>query len=180
MIRSLSLELGEALLQAQELLVVSGLDELVDEGGRRGEADGEPLLAGGECEAERDVGLAGTAGAKGDDVFTALDVVATGEFQDEGLVEGGDGREIEAVEAFDGGKARRLDAPLDHAALAVDELQLGQTQQIADVIRPLAGAKPSLLVVLAQEARQLEFLEVMGEQDLRRLAHGPAPDSKTI
>ena len=36
--------------------------------------------------------------------------------------------------ALDHGEARRLDAPLDHAALAVDQLELGKTQKIANVV----------------------------------------------
>ncbi len=36
------------------------------------------------------------------------------------------------------------------------------------------------LVILAQEGRQLEFLEVMGEQELGRLAHGYGPASRLI
>ena len=80
----------------------------------------------------------------------------------------------------DGGKAGRLDAPLDHAAFAVHELEFGQAQQIADMIRPLAGTEPSDLVVLAQKGRQLELLEVVGKQDLWRLAHGSASESRVM
>ena len=83
----------------------------MDQGRGGGKADGQPLLAGREAETQSDVGLAGAAGAKSDDVLAALDVVATGEVQDQSLVEAGDGREIEAVEALDGGKAGGLDAP---------------------------------------------------------------------
>ncbi len=63
------------------------------------------------------------------------------------------GRHVEAVEAFDGGKSRRLDAPLDHAALAVDQLQLGQAQQVARVPHVLRGTETGNLLMLAQEGR---------------------------
>ena len=68
--------------------------------------------------------------------LAALDVLAAGQLQDQRLVERGDDLEVEAVEALDHGEARRLDAPLDHAALAVDQLELGESQQVADVIDP--------------------------------------------
>ena len=41
---------------------------------RRGEGDAEALLAGGQAQAQGDVGLAGAAVAQGDDVFAAQDV----------------------------------------------------------------------------------------------------------
>ena len=61
------------------------------------------------------------------------------------------------------GKARRLDAPLDHAALAVDQLQLSQAQEVARVVHVLCGTEAGNLLVLAQEGRQFELLEMMGE-----------------
>jgi hypothetical protein len=96
--------------------------------------------------------------------LAALDAFTAGELEDQGLVEAGDGLEVQAVETFDDGKARRLDAPFDHAALAVDELQLGQAQQEARVVQGLGGTVAGKLLVLAQEGRQLELLEVMREQ----------------
>ena len=78
------------------------------------------------------------------------------------------------------GEARRLDAPLDHAALAVDQLELGESQQVADVIDAFRGALPGDLVVLAQEGRQLQRLEVVGEQHLRCVGHAPSPDSRLM
>jgi hypothetical protein len=42
------------------------------------------------------------------------------------------------------------------------------------MIEALGGALPGELVVLAQERRQLERLEVMSEQKLRRISHDAA------
>jgi hypothetical protein len=47
------------------------------------------------------------------------------------------------------------------------------------VINPLGSALPSQLVTLAQEARQLQCLEVMGEQNLERIGHAAAPASSS-
>ena len=95
------------------------------------------------------------------------------------------GLEVEGIQALDRGKTGRLDAPLDHAAFAVDQLQLGKTQQKARVVAVLCGAETGKLLVLAQEGRQLEFLEMMGEQDPRfsamgGLAHGRGPPIRLI
>ena len=76
-------------------------------------------------------------------------------------------REVEAVEALHGRELGRLDAALDHAPLALDQLQLGQPQQVAGMVDAFGGALAGDLVVLAQERRQLQRLEVMGEQNLR-------------
>ena len=64
--------------------------------------------------------------------------------------------------------------------LAVDQLELGESQQVADVIDAFRGALPGDLVVLAQEGRQLQRLEVVGEQHLRCVGHAPSPDSRLM
>ena len=171
---------GELLLEPQQLLVIAGLDEFVDQCGGGDEADREALLAGRQAETEGDVGLAGAAVAERDEVLAALDVLAAGQLQDQRLVERGDDLEVEAIEALDHGEARRLDAPLDHAALAVDELELGKTQKIANVVDAFRGTLPGDLVVLPQERRQLQPLEVVDEQHLPCVGHAPSPDSRLM
>ena len=63
---------------------------------------------------------------------------------------------------------------VDHPPFAVDQFQFGQAQQKANMIEALGGALPSELVVLAQERRQLERLQVMSEQKLGRIGHDAA------
>jgi hypothetical protein len=46
------------------------------------------------------------------------------------------------------------------------------------MIDPLGGALPGEFVVFAQERRQLERLEMMREQQLRRVTHDAAPLSR--
>jgi hypothetical protein len=62
------------------------------------------------------------------------------------------------------GESRLLDPTLHHAPYAIDQLQISQAQQKADMIEALGSALPSELAVLAQERRQLERLQVMSEQ----------------
>ncbi len=64
--------------------------------------------------------------------------------------------EVEA-ELLYGGEPGLLDA-LDHAALSVDQFQLREPGEIADMVDAIAGAVPRLLIVLAQEGRQLQTL----------------------
>ena len=73
-------------------------------------------------------------------------------------------RRIEAVEALDRWEPRFLDPTLHHASLSIDQLQFGEAQQKADMVEILGGALPSKLLILAQERRQLERLQVMSEQ----------------
>ena len=68
----------------------------------------------------------------------------------------------------------------DHVAFAVDQLQLGQAQEIARVADVLCGTEAGNLLMLAQECWQLEFFEMMGEQDLWGLAHGRDPVSRLM
>jgi hypothetical protein len=46
-------------LEAEQLLLVAGLDQFVDQGGRGGEAHAMAVLAGCQAEGQRDMGLAG-------------------------------------------------------------------------------------------------------------------------
>ena len=111
--------LCQLLLQAQQAFFIPGLHQFMNQGSGREEADGEPLLAGRQTETEGDMGLASSAVAERDDILTTLDVFASRQLQNQHLVERGDGLEVEAVEAFDGGEPGLSDPPLDHAALTV-------------------------------------------------------------
>jgi hypothetical protein len=124
--------------------------------------------------------LAGAGVAEGDDVLAPRDVFRAGEFQHQGLVERGERQEVEAVEAFDGREPGLLDAPLDHPPFPLDQFELGKTQQVAGVLDAFGGALPGKLVILAQEGRQLERLQVMGEQQLRGVGHDATPVSRPM
>ncbi len=160
----------EVALQLQKTSLVAGFHELVDEGGGGREGDGEALLAGGQPESQRHMRLSGARVAKCDDVLPAQDKLAAGKFQHQHLVEAGDRREVEGVEAFDRREPRRLDPPFDHAPFPVDQLELDEAKQIAGMIDAVAGAFPSHLVVFPEHRRQLQLLEVVSEQNLRRVA----------
>ncbi len=112
-----------------------------------------------------------------DHVLPPLDVLAAGELQHQHLVQRRDRGEVEAVQALHRREAGLADAPLDHPPLAIQQLELGEAQQVGGVVDALGRALPGQLVVLAQEGRQLQRLEVMRQQDLRRVAHAAPPSS---
>lgn len=72
---------------------------------------------------------------------------------------------------FETNGERCLDPPFDHAPFPVDEFQFDQAGQELDVIAPLGRAESGLLVVFPQDGRQLQPLQLMVQQDLRRLGH---------
>ena len=92
----------------------------------------------------------------------------------------GRARKSKLSRLFDGREPGLLDPPLDHPPLPLDQLQFGKAQQVTGVVDALGGALPGELVILAQESRQLERLQMMGEQKLRRVGHDAAPVSSSI
>src|SRR5215471_209578 len=80
---------------------------------------------------------------------------------------------------FTVGNRASWDAALDHPLFPVDQFEFGQTQQVAGMVDALGGTLLGKFVVFAQEGRQLERLEVMGEQKLRRVTHDAAPASRS-
>ena len=83
-------------------------------------------------------------------------------------------------EALGRREPRRLDAALDHPPLAIDQLQLDQAGQELDVILAFCSTLAGELVVFPQEGRQLQGLEVVGQQQLRRIGHDIAPVSNPM
>ena len=102
------------------------------------------------------------------------------QLHDQHLVERWDGLEVEAVEAFDGGEPGLPDPPLGHPAFAVDQFQFSEADEIAHMAGALGGALAGQLAVLAQKGRQLQGLEVMDQQQLRRIGHDAPPPNRLI
>jgi hypothetical protein len=76
------------------------------------------------------------------------------------------------------GEVRLADPALHHPSFTLNQLQLGQTQEVAEMIGTFGRALPRQPVVLAQKGRQLERLEMMGKQHLWCVAHGRSSPSK--
>ena len=161
---------GELLLQPQQSSFIARFHKLVHEWRGGDEAHRQPPLACGQSQSPGHVTLSRSAWSQSDDVLTAFDPITSCKLEHLGLVERGDDLELEAVEALDGGELRRLDAPFDESAFAVDELEFDQTSEDGDVVQAFVGALARDLVVLAMDSRELERLEPMLEQNLGRLA----------
>ena len=82
---------------------------------------------------------------------------------------------VEAVEAFDGGEPGLPDPPFDHPAFALDQFQFARANKVAHMVDALGGALAGQLVILTQESRQLQGFQMMGQQELWRIAHAEAP-----
>ena len=126
------------------------------------------------------MGLAGAAVADGDYVLLALDVFATCQFHHQCLVHRGDGGKVEGVQAFDGGEAGSSDPPLHHALLAVDEFQFGEPEQVPWVVHSLGGALGRHLPVFPEEAGQLQFFQMVFQQQRGPVVHAALPDSNVM
>jgi len=161
-------------LQALQISFVPGLEQFMDQCRGGGEADRQAPLAGSEAKSECDVRLTSTAVAKCNHIFMALDVLAADKFLDQGLVEGRDRGEVEGVEALDRWELGRPDPPLNGPAFTIYQFQLCKPQEEAGMVDP-SCALSSNPVVLPQEGRQLEHLEVVLEQHLWGVAHILAP-----
>src|SRR5690606_9169400 len=127
-------------LEPKQTPLITRLHHLADQGGGRGEANGQALLARGQTETERDMRLAGSTGAERNDVLAALDPFTAGQFQHLHLVELRNGGEVEAIEAFDDREFGRLDPTFNLAAVPFDHLPFGKPEQIADMIDAFGGA----------------------------------------
>src|SRR5271163_2100430 len=135
----------------------------------------KPFWQADSPQSQGNVSLARAAVADRDHVLAASNVLAASELQDQRLIERGDRREVETIQALHRREPCLLDAALDHSPFPLDQLEFGQAQQVAGMVDALSGALLGELLVFAQERRQLERLEVMGEQKLGHLAHGEAP-----
>ncbi len=122
--------------------------------GERGggdEASLDAALARREADARGDVGLAGSAGTKGDDILAVGDELSAGETEDKLLVQGREGIEVEALHR---GELRRLDAAVNHPSLAVEQFELDQPGEVADMVDAFGGALPGELLMLALRRRR--------------------------
>jgi hypothetical protein len=67
-----------------------------------------------------------------------------------------------------------------HPALAINHLHLGQPHQVTRMVDALSGTLAGDLVVFAQERRQLQCLQMVGEQDLRGVGHAASPANSSM
>ena len=161
-------------LELEKTPFITSLRQLVHQGRRSGERNGEALLAGGQPQGQGDMGLAGAAVAECDDVLPAQDELAAPQLQHQHLVEARDGGEVEGVEALHCREPGGTDTALDDAALAVEEFQLQQAEQVAGMIDAALSALARHLVVFAQDRRQFQLLEVVAQKHLGSTGPGAA------
>ena len=64
--------------------------------------------------------------------------------------------------------------------MAVDKLQLGESEQVFRVVHILGGGLGGHPPLLPQEAGQLQLLQVMFQEQCGSLAHAALPDRSVI
>src|SRR6266545_5979598 len=111
LIKDEELDAGVAADNALQLAPRLGLLELGGEAGEGCEAHAAALLAGADCERDREVRLAGAALAGEDDRFAVIEPGAVGEGGDRRLRDGGVVVEAEVLEPFQQGEAGVEEAP---------------------------------------------------------------------
>ena len=78
-----------------------------------------------------------------------------------------------------GGEACGVDPALHHALVAVGDFQFGEAQQIVGMVDTLGGALGCQLAVLPQKGGQLQFLEVVLQEQRGSITHAALlPDSR--
>jgi hypothetical protein len=137
------------------------------------------VLAGLECERDREVGFAGAGWAEEADVGAFLDPGQLRQVHDERLLGRGLRRPVEIVERLQGGKAGVADAHARAGGVAREDLGLQERLEKL-LVRPLLGARPlGRLLQALQHPWRLQLAEQVGEPvaDLRlalRHAHSSA------
>ena len=125
-------------------------------------------LASRQAERKTNMRLARAAIAERDDVFARDDVLAARQLQDERLVERGDRRKVESVEALYRREPGGADAALNHPSFTVDEYEFDDSQQIADVVLAVARGFKGNLLIFPQDGRKFELAQASGERHPRR------------
>ena len=91
---------GHLLLEPEQTLFVTGLDQFADQGGGGDEANAIAALTCGQAGRQGDVRLAGAAVAEQQDVLPASHVLASCQFEDQRLVERGMARKSKLSRLF--------------------------------------------------------------------------------
>jgi hypothetical protein len=146
---------------------MASLDQLADQRGRSGEAHAVSTLAGCQAKSQSDVRFARAAVAQQQNVLAAGKELSSRQFQHQDLVQHRYGEEVEAVHGLDDWELRLPDATFGGPAFAVQQLQFGHAQQVALIVQLLDCALAGHSVVLSQDSRQPQFLQMVFQQKLR-------------
>ena len=95
------------LLQAPQLPLIAGFDQIADEIGGLAEPDPVPALCGLDAESDREMRLAGADGSDQDHIVAAVDVVAAGQLAQLRFGDALQGLEVDLFERLVVGEASR-------------------------------------------------------------------------
>ena len=162
------------LLQASQLPLIAGFDQIADEIGGLAEPDPVPALCGLDAESDREMRLSGADGSDQDDVVAAVDVVAGGQLAQLRVGDALQGLEVDLFERLVVGEAGRAQPALDGAGVTIPDLGLEQLPEVVLVVPLRVLGLTRHLLVVAQHGRHLERLEALLDDGSAR---GPAHDA---
>ena len=131
------------------------LQEMGDQARGGGEANAFALDAGGVAQGRGQMRFACARVADQEDVLLFLNVFPAQQLAHEHFVDGGLGMEVEGVDGFQHREGRLLEAPFGGAALPVNQLPLGQPQEVGGIISAFLAADGSDAGIVALKGRQL-------------------------
>ncbi len=102
-----------------------------------------------------------------EDVLALVDVLATHELGDEPLVDRGAGREVEVLEVLHGREASGLQPSFGGALLALQQLELAELEQVAEVVLVVGRGLHGDLLGLGTDRREPQCLQVVVEEHER-------------
>ena len=144
------------LLEAAQLPLVAGLDQVADEVGGLAGPDPAAALRGLDAQRDREMRLAGADGSDQDYIVAAVDVVAGRQLSQLRFGDALQCLEVVLLERLVVGEASRSEPALDGAGLTIPDLGLEQLPEVVLVVplRVLGLTRP--LLVVAQHGRHLE------------------------
>ena len=110
------------------------------------------------------VDFAGAGVADQQDVLLLVDVLAARELGDEHLVDRGPGGEVEGLERLDGREPSDLEPALGRSLLTFEQLELGELQQVGEVIGVVGGGLGGHLLALGADRREPQGLQVVVQE----------------
>jgi hypothetical protein len=154
-------ELPQAGPQPEEGAFVPRLDEQRDQLGDSEEPDPVTTGARGGRKADREMRLPGPGVPDEEHVLPAVDELPPGH---EHLVHRGTGGEVEGLQGLERGEPGGLEPAFCGSALALQQLQLGDLQQVGEVIDVVGRGPPRHLLALGPDGGEPERLQVMVQQ----------------
>jgi len=157
--------LRQAALQFTQSVGLLSFQQLIDQPGGGVETHPVPVLTGSQAQSDGDLHLPGADGADQSHILAPLDVLAAGQVQHLGLLQAGDGREVELIQGAQEGEAGFAHPPLAAVDLPLVGLVFQEGQQVLLVGLPALGGLLGELAVVGRHRGQAQLTQQKGQTD---------------